>query len=70
MTVAEIKEMIKNMNDNAIQFVGARYDRDGYTNDYFVDVNYIVSDKAEMVKDEYDYDTVVDFDQSTILVKQ
>ena len=63
--------MIKNMNDNAmIQFVGARYDRDGYTNDYFVDVNYIVSDKAEIVKDEYGYDTVVDFDQSTILVKQ
>ena len=63
--------MIKNMNDNAmIQFVGARYDRDGYANDYFVDINYIVSDKAEMVKDEYGYDTVVDFDQSTILVKQ
>ena len=63
--------MIKNMNDNVmIQFVGARYDRDGYTNDYFVDVNYIVSDKAEIVKDEYGYDTVVDFDQSTILVKQ
>ena len=63
--------MIKNMNDNAmIQFVGARYDRDSYTNDYFVDVNYIVSDKAEIVKDEYGYDTAVDFDQSTILVKQ
>lgn len=62
--------MIKNMNDNVIQFVGTRCDRDGYTNDYFVDANYIVSDKAEIVKDEYGYDTAVDFDQSTILVKQ
>lgn len=34
------------------------------------DVNSIVSDKAEIVKDEYGYDTAVDFDQSTILVKQ
>ena len=71
MTVAQIKEMIKNIDDNAmVQFVGARYDRDCYANDCSADVNYIVSDKAEMVKDEYGYDTVVDFDQSTILIKQ
>ena len=71
MTVAQIKEMIKNIDDNAmVQFVGAKYNRDGYANDCFADVNYIVSDKAEIVKDEYGYDTVVDFDQSTILVKQ
>ena len=48
MTVAQIKEMIKNIDDNAmVQFVGARYDRDGYANDCFADINCIVSDKAK-----------------------
>ena len=71
MTVAEIKEMIKNIDDNAmVQFVGVRYDRDGYANDCSADVNCIVSDKAKMVKDEHGCDTVVDFDQLTTLVKQ
>ena len=59
------------MNDNVmIQFVGARYNRDGYANDYFVDINYIVSDTAEMVKDEYGSDTVCEFEQIKILIKQ
>ena len=63
MTVAQIKEMIKGMDDNTVvKFVGTKYDRDGYLNDCFVNVNCIVSNKAEMVEDEYGCYQVVDFD--------
>ena len=63
MTVAQIKEMIKDMNNNdKVKFVGTKYDRDGYPNDCFVDVNYIVTNKAKLVKDEYGCYQVVEFD--------
>ena len=48
MTVAEIKEMIKNMNDNnEVIFTMADRDRDGYPVNTIVNVNNIFN-KAEV----------------------